>query len=170
MGTPRALWPLVWAVLQLGCWPGWLLGRWAGAGWRGVRAEPPLRSLRPVGPGPRGPARPRQGATWPGTGEGPSLGSGCSPAVLAWGGPCPRRGVGPIPLGSRQEGPALAGRPEGRADSRPPCRMTALVCQSPDPGPTCVFLWENGLAVSLRAQAGRPDGVSAIMSAGSQLQ
>ncbi|XP_025143125.1 programmed cell death protein 1 isoform X1 [Bubalus bubalis] len=25
MGTPRALWPLVWAVLQLGCWPGWLL-------------------------------------------------------------------------------------------------------------------------------------------------
>ncbi|XP_068822397.1 programmed cell death protein 1 [Capricornis sumatraensis] len=25
MGTPRAPWPLVWAVLQLGCWPGWLL-------------------------------------------------------------------------------------------------------------------------------------------------
>lgn len=25
MGTPRAPWPLVWALLQLGCWPGWLL-------------------------------------------------------------------------------------------------------------------------------------------------
>ncbi|XP_039084582.1 programmed cell death protein 1 isoform X2 [Hyaena hyaena] len=25
MGTPRAPWPLVWAVLQLGWWPGWLL-------------------------------------------------------------------------------------------------------------------------------------------------
>ncbi|XP_055258853.1 programmed cell death protein 1 isoform X1 [Moschus berezovskii] len=25
MGTPRAPWPLIWAVLQLGCWPGWLL-------------------------------------------------------------------------------------------------------------------------------------------------
>ncbi|XP_070319686.1 programmed cell death protein 1 isoform X3 [Odocoileus virginianus] len=25
MGTPRAPWPLLWAVLQLGCWPGWLL-------------------------------------------------------------------------------------------------------------------------------------------------
>lgn len=42
MGTPRAPWPLVWAVLQLGCWPGWLLGRWAGAGRCGVRARPPL--------------------------------------------------------------------------------------------------------------------------------
>uniref|UniRef100_A0A452QX29 Programmed cell death 1 n=1 Tax=Ursus americanus TaxID=9643 RepID=A0A452QX29_URSAM len=26
MGAPRAPWPLVWAVLQLGWWPGWLLG------------------------------------------------------------------------------------------------------------------------------------------------
>ncbi|XP_029788742.1 programmed cell death protein 1 isoform X2 [Suricata suricatta] len=25
MGTPRVPWPLVWAVLQLGWWPGWLL-------------------------------------------------------------------------------------------------------------------------------------------------
>ncbi|CAD7686660.1 unnamed protein product [Nyctereutes procyonoides] len=25
MGTPRGPWPLVWAVLQLGWWPGWLL-------------------------------------------------------------------------------------------------------------------------------------------------
>ncbi|XP_035924797.1 programmed cell death protein 1 isoform X1 [Halichoerus grypus] len=25
MGTPRAPWPLIWAVLQLGWWPGWLL-------------------------------------------------------------------------------------------------------------------------------------------------
>ena len=37
MGIPRALWPLVWAVLQLGWQPGWLLGMWVGAGWRGVR-------------------------------------------------------------------------------------------------------------------------------------
>lgn len=38
MGAPRAPWPLVWAVLQLGWWPGWLLGTWVRSGWHGVRA------------------------------------------------------------------------------------------------------------------------------------
>lgn len=32
MGTPRGPWPLVWAVLQLGWWPGWLLGTRRGWG------------------------------------------------------------------------------------------------------------------------------------------
>lgn len=35
MGTPRALWPVVWVVLQLRWWPGWLLGTWVRLGGTG---------------------------------------------------------------------------------------------------------------------------------------
>lgn len=90
MGTPRAPWPLVWALLQLGCWPGWLLGRWARAGRCGVRARPPLAISGGWDRAPEAQHGPQQGAGWPWTGEWPSLGSDCSPAVLARGGPCPR--------------------------------------------------------------------------------
>ncbi|MXQ98282.1 hypothetical protein E5288_WYG018464 [Bos mutus] len=40
MGTPRALWPLVWAVLQLGCWPGWLLEA-SSRPWSALTFSPP---------------------------------------------------------------------------------------------------------------------------------
>lgn len=42
MGTPWTPWPLLWAVLQLGWRPGWLLGRWGKAGRRGQAWEQAL--------------------------------------------------------------------------------------------------------------------------------
>lgn len=96
MGTPQAPWPLLWAVLQLGCWPGWLLGRWAWAGWCGSGPGLPFTVSSRWDWAPEAQHGPWQGAVWPRTSEGPSLGSDCSPAVLARGKPVLAQG-GPHP-------------------------------------------------------------------------